>query len=114
MSIDTAENNITQVRIDIGELKGILNTTVVAQGEQIRDLSGKQEMQRRDMDSVKDILIEKIGAVATIANTNTESIRNIRDDMKQVQEKQNATFGKVIQVLSPILAALGFLWGVLK
>lgn len=113
MSIDTAENNITQVRIDIGELKGILNTTVVSQGEKINDLSSKQELQRRDMDSVKDILTEKINAVGTIANTNTESIKNIREDVKQVQEKQNATFGKVVQVLSPIFAAFALVWAVL-
>lgn len=113
MSIDTAENNITQVRIDIGELKGILNTTVVSQGEKISDLGHKHETLRRDVDSVKDVLVEKINAVGTIANTNTESIKNIREDVKQVQEKQNATFGKVIQVLSPIFAAFALIWAIL-
>lgn len=113
MTVDTAENNITQVRIDIGELKGILNTTVVSQGEKINDLGHKHETLRRDVDSVKDILVEKINAVGTVANTNTESIKNIREDVKQVQDKQNGTVGKVTLVLSPIIATFALIWAIL-
>jgi hypothetical protein len=107
MTIESPPTDMwTQVRVDIGELKGILNTTVVTHSDKIRDLEQTQEIQRRDMNSVKDTLIEKINVVGTVASTNTNEISNLRDDMRQVQEKQNATFGKVMQVFGPIIAGL--------
>ena len=113
-STDTAENNITQVRIDIGELKGILNTTVVTHSDKIRGLEQTQEKQRSDMNAVKDVLIEKINVVSTIAETNKNEIGNIRDDVKGIQEKQNGSFGKIAIATSIVLSLIGLFWNILS
>jgi phosphotransferase system IIA component len=113
MSVDTAENNITQVRIDIGELKGILNTVVTTHAEQIRDVKVGQVQLRSDLTAVKDNAVAAIAAVATTASTNSENIKDMRDDIKKVEEKQNATFGKTLMILSPILAAAALLWNII-
>jgi hypothetical protein len=110
---DTLElNSVTQLRIDIGELKGILNTTVVTQGSQIADLANKQEIQRRDLTSVASNLTEKINTVSNAGSTNTENIKNLREDLKKVEEKQNSSFGKIFMALAAVLSFLSLIWNV--
>lgn len=106
-------NDITQVRVDIGEIKGIMNTIVLSHGEQIRGLTDGQKQLRTDLTAVKDNATLAINNVSTVANAASENIKDIREDVKSINDKQNATFGKVLQALSPIIATFALIWAVL-
>ena len=49
----------------------------------------------------------------TKVTTNTNHISELREDQKEIKEKQNATFGRVMLVLSPIIAAAALGWNVI-
>ena len=113
MAESADQNTLTQVRVDISEIKGIMNTIVLSHGEQIRGLNDGQKQLRVDLTAVKDNATKEITAVSVVANAAAENIKDIREDVKSVNEKQNATFGKVLQVVSPIIAAGALIWAVL-
>jgi len=123
---DSATNTgqITTLISAVAEIKGILNTRVVTQAEDIRDLKQNHGTLRYDLDRVKENaakdttdakaeMVDRINVVAAIGAANTNAIVDIRSDVTKVEDKQNATFGKVVQVLSPIVAVLALIWAVL-
>jgi 2-polyprenyl-3-methyl-5-hydroxy-6-metoxy-1,4-benzoquinol methylase len=103
MSDETTTGVLTQLRVDVGRIEGILTTRVVVQGEEIQKLS-----------SGHDALNEKINTVNTKAETNTTQINNLQGIVNGIQEKQNGSAGKVALVVSLILSFFGLLWQIVS
>lgn len=108
-----ADNTITQVRVDIGELKGILNTVVISHAGLIKDLQSGQDKLRVDLTAVKDNANDAIQKVAQVANTNTANIITLTSDVKDVENKQNSSGTRVLAVIAGIVGAAGLLWNVI-
>lgn len=103
MSDESTTGVLTQLRVDVGRIEGILTTKVVVQGEEIQKLSNGH-----------NALNEKINTVNTKAETNTTQINNLQGIVNSIQEKQNGSGGKVALVVSLILSFFGLLWQVIS
>lgn len=105
--------SMVQIQIQLGTLQGTINSLL---GTLTHRVTGAEEAARElrtDLTHVKDNGIESVNALKTLVTQNTSAITEIRSDVTDVKEKQNATMGKVVQILSPILATLALIWAVL-
>lgn len=109
--METDQHNIlTNVRLDLSEIKGTLNTIVTVHAEQIRNQGEQIKQLRIDLTSVKDEAAREMNSVLSIANRNSENIKDIREDVKTINDRQNAATGKVFQIVSPVAAVGALIW----
>lgn len=101
-------NTYTQIRVDIGELKGILTTVVTEHGRRIQDAETEQKQFRTDLTNVKEKAAENVTEVSTRVTSNTEHIRDIRGDVQTINDKMNGSVNRAIQILSPLIATAAF------
>lgn len=125
---------LVAVQVQLGEIKGILTTVVNEHSRRIAESEAFGRQLRIDLTAVNDNAIKRTADLKAEVNTmaetgrkegnlilqelntkvttNTNHIHELREDQKEIKEKQNATFGRVMLVLSPIIAAAALLWNV--
>lgn len=102
ISTGNSDNDtITGVRLDIARLEGLL-TGFLTDGV------------RRIDQSEKDIRVQRVdmNAMDNKITTNTSNITDIRKDITNLEDKQNAAVGKIVLVVSPLISAAALLWGI--
>ena len=115
---------LTGMQIQLGRIEGTLNTIVTEHARRIADTEVNQRQLRTDLDAVKNEaakqtndlstrLVEKIAAVDTKANTNTNNISAITTDVQEVKDKQNGSWQKVWTVLAFVVAGVSAAWNIL-
>jgi len=110
--VSTESDNYTQIRVDIGELKGILTTVITEHGRRITDTEQKVSQLRTDLTAVKEEVTKEVTAVSTRVTTNTGDISNIREDIKTLFDRASQNFPRATAVSALIIALGGFLWNV--
>lgn len=133
---ETQNNDVlVGMQIQLGEIKGILNTIVTEHARRISDLDKSHVQMRFDLTAIKTEAKKDVGDLAEKLNnmaikshedggkilqelnkditTNKNNIAELRGDIIEVKDKQNAGFGKVVMILSPILAFVALLWNIL-
>lgn len=105
-------DTITGVRIDIARLEGLLSGFLTDGVRRIEHNEKSTEKLRTDLTAVKENCHTEVAAVSARVNINAENIREIRDDVKEIRDKQNASFGRIIVVVSPLIAAAALLWSI--
>ena len=114
ISTGNSDNDtITGVRIDIARLEGMLTAFLTDGVRRIENGEKVSEKLRTDLTAVKDNCHSEVNAVSTRVTTNTENIKSIVEDIKDIREKQNASFGRVLLILSPIISGVALLWNML-
>ena len=130
------QNNATMlnVQVQLGEIKGILQTLV---SEHARRLADSEEAARRlrvDLTAVKDESSKALAdfmkdvqlrwengtregskAFAELTGTlsaHTTTIADIKEDVRTVQDKQHNALAKASTVLSPIIAVGALIWSI--
>lgn len=126
---------LVAVQIQLSEIKGILSTVVGEHSRRITDNEAVGRQLRIDLTAVNDNSIKRtndlrqeinvmaengrkegnltINAISERVTTNSNHITELKDDVKETKDRQNATFGKVVMVLSPILAVAALAWNVI-
>lgn len=126
---------LVSMQIQLGEIKGILNTIVTEHARRIGDTETAHRQLRFDLDSVKveakkdvadlsDKIYNTISKATEKGNntlhelnrditTNKNNVTELRSDITEVKEKQNAAWGKAVMILSPIAAFGALAWNVL-
>lgn len=126
---------LVAVQIQLSEIKGILSTVVGEHSRRITDTESANRQLRIDLTAVKDegqqALTMAINAVnqrfndnaekgnAVLRevdgkiNTNTNNIIDLKADVQEVKDKQNATLGKTVMILSPIIATAALAWNMI-
>ncbi|ALY09292.1 membrane protein [Arthrobacter phage Nellie] len=110
--VSTESDNYTQIRVDIGELKGILTTVITEHGRRITDIEQNAVRLRTDLTAVKDEITKEVTSVSTRVTTNSGDISNIREDVKNLFDRAGQSFPRTTAVIALIVAAGGFLWNV--
>lgn len=125
-------NILVALQVQLGEIKGILNTIVSEHARRISDLDAGTRQLRFDLDAVKteakkdtEALNEKLMQMAIKAGeegakhlthlnegitTNRNNLSELRDDVTELKTHNNATWGKVLGVLGTITAGVALIW----
>lgn len=106
-------DTITGLRLDIARLEGMLTAFLSDGLRRIEGIEKSTDNLRNDLTSVKDNCRAEIAVVANTASLNAQSIKDIRDDIKEVNEKMNGSLGRASLIISPLIAVLALLWNVL-
>lgn len=104
----TDSNTIGQVRVDIGRLEGMLSQVISDYGRRITDAEVAHRQLRVDLTAVNDNLGARLAEVNTRVVKNTENVSELRTDITEINFKQNATLGRAMAVLSPLIALASF------
>lgn len=130
---DNPSNNVLiQMQIQLGEIKGILNTIVTEHARRLTDQESNTRQLRTDLDAVKseakkDVidLANKIADTINVAKeagnknlstitegitTNRNNIAELRSDITEVKEKANGAWGRVVGILALAISAASVLW----
>lgn len=103
ISTGNGENDtITGVRIDIARLEGILTGFLTDGVRRIEQSEIDIRTQRTDMNAIDNRV-----------TGNTSAIHDIREDVKNISDKQNSSFNRVLAVIASIVAAASMLWNVM-
>ena len=125
---------LVAIQIQIGEIKGILNTLVTEHARRIGDNETDIRKLRTDLDAVKneakkdlDVAVGKFNdkfsegsekgnkllhTLNTDITTNKNNIAELRSDVVEVKEKQNSSMNRVLAVLASIVAGASLIWNV--
>lgn len=106
-------NNLTQLRVDVGEIKGILVTVVAAHAERISKVESENRQLRVDLTAVRNNADASIAALALLVEANKNKIAEVAVDTQEVKDKQNSTAQRTTMVLSPVIAAGALAWNVI-
>lgn len=128
-------NILVALQVQLGEIKGILNTIVTEHARRISDLDAGTRQLRLDLDTVKtdakkevEALNDKLMNMAikgqedgakhlTMLNeaiiTNRNNIAEVKEDVKELKTKGEASWGKVLGVLALVVAAASAIWQIL-
>lgn len=132
-NISSDDNRVlVQMQIQLGEIKGILNTIVTEHARRLTDQESSTRQLRNDLDAVKseakkDVidLANKIADTINVAKeagnknlslvtegitTNRNHIAEIRSDVAEVKEKANGAWGRVVGILALAISAASVLW----
>lgn len=126
---------LVQMQIQLGEIKGILNTIVTEHARRLADQESNSRQMRMDLDAVKneankgiETLNDKLmqmaikgqedGArhLATInegITTNRNNIAEVKGDVAELKSHNNASWGKVISVVAILVSGAALVWQVL-
>lgn len=126
---------LMSMQIQLGEIKGILNTIVTEHARRLSDQESNARQLRNDLDAVKseakkDVvdLSNKINDIisnakeagnknlATVTEnivTNKNHISEIRTDVQEIRDKANGSWQRVTGILALIVAAGSVFWQVL-
>ena len=129
-----SEANMVSIQIQLGRIEGTLNTIVSEHGRRILDTEGSTRQLRFDLTAVKENATREVTELATkIADvfekakaegnetrrqieervtTNKNNIEEIRGDVQELKDKQNAAFGKAMLIVSPLIAVAALIWNV--
>lgn len=133
---ETANNTVlVSMQIQLGEIKGILNTIVTEHARRIGDSENNLRQVRFDLDAVKTEAKKDVGDLATrLTNmatkasedgnkilldlnrditTNKSNISELKGDMTEVKEKQNSSTNRVLAVLAGIVGVASLLWNMI-
>lgn len=110
--VSTDSDNYTQIRVDIGELKGILTTVITEHGRRITDTEQKVNQLRTDLTAVKEEVTKEVTSVSTRVTTNSGDISNIREDIKTLFDRASQNFPKTTALIAVVIAAGSLLWNV--
>lgn len=107
------DNNYVQIRVDIGELKGILTTVITEHGRRITDQEQIATKLRTDLTAVKDEGNRELSITNTRVTQNTSGIEELKSDMKEVKDKINGSWQKIWTVLAFCVGGAGLIWNIL-
>ena len=114
ISTGNSDNDtITGVRIDIARLEGMLTSFLTDGVRRIENGEKVSEKIRTDLTAVKEGCHSDLAVVASKVTINTENIKELREDIKDIREKQNASFGRILLIMSPIISAAALLWNMI-
>lgn len=126
---------LVQMQIQLGEIKGILNTIVTEHARRLADQESNSRQMRMDLDAVKneankgiETLNDKLMQMAikgqedgarhlTAINegitTNRNNIAEVKGDVAELKSHNNASWGKVISVVAILVSGAALVWQVL-
>lgn len=126
---------LVQMQIQLGEIKGILNTIVTEHARRLADQESNSRQMRMDLDAVKneankgiETLNDKLMQMAikgqedgarhlTTINegitTNRNNIAEVKGDVAELKSHNNASWGKVISVVAILVSGAALVWQVL-
>lgn len=101
------------VHSQLGKIEGILSTIVTEHARRITDQEGVSRQLRIDLTAVNMDLNSKVGAVDTRVVTNTANILELKGDVQETKDKQNAALPRTAQIMSPLIAVGSLIWAVI-
>ena len=108
--METDQNTLSQLRVDVGELKGIMNTMVLSHGEQLRSHSQALTQLRTDLTAVKNEANRDLNEVSKVAEATKNNLAAVKEDVGEIKTRQNGAATKVFQVVSPLAAVGALIW----
>lgn len=109
----TNDNTITGIKVDLARLEGILTAFLTDGVRRIEAGERVSEKLRTDLTSVREDCHRELATSINLVTVNTENIKDLRDDIKDIRDKQNATFGRILVIMSPLIAGAALLWNIL-
>lgn len=106
-------NNITGIKVDLARLEGMLTAFLTDGVRRIEAGERVSEGLRTDATAAKELCNTNVSAVATRVTTNEANIKELHADVKDIRDKQNASFGRVLLIVSPIISGAALLWNML-
>lgn len=106
-------NNLTQLRVDVGEIKGILVTVVAAHAERLGKVEADDRQMRIDLTAVKNNADMAHSALALLVEANKNKIAEVAVDTQEVKDKQNGATQRTVLILSPFIAIGSLVWNIL-
>ena len=126
--------SLVGVQVQLGEIKGILQTVVTEHARRLGTLDDATKQLRVDLTSVKEEAqraiaaldlkyqqkwddasrqgIERLERMNKEATTAEGRIKENTDDIKEIKDKQNNSWTRTALVLSPIIAVAALLWNI--
>jgi hypothetical protein len=111
--INAGDNTITGIKVDLARLEGMLAAFLTDGVRRIESGERATEKLRSDLTAVKEECHKDLAAVATLVTVNVENIKELRTDIKDIRDKQNASFGRILLIVSPIISGAALLWNML-
>lgn len=125
-------NILVALQVQLGEIKGILNTIVTEHARRISDLDAGTRQLRLDLDAVKgeakkavDGLNDKLMDMAikgqedgakhlSVINegitTNRNNISQVKEDVTELKGRSDASWGKIVGLLALLASGASVLW----
>lgn len=132
--VDDNNSVLVQMQIQLGEIKGILNTIVTEHARRLADQESNSRQMRLDLDAVKneankgiETLNDKLMQMAIkgqedgakhltnlneAITTNKNHIAEIRGDVTELKSHNSASWGKVMSVVAVLVSVAALIWQV--
>lgn len=113
VNVSPSDNTITGIKVDLARLEGILTGFLTDGVRRIAEGERVSEKIRSDLTTVKEDCHKELAVVANLVTVNTENVRDLREDIKDIRDKQNASFGRILLIVSPLISGAALLWNML-
>lgn len=132
---DNNASTLVAVQIQLGEIKGILQTVVSEHARRLSDLDTSNKQMRIDLTAVKDEGERRVGAlndriqlkwdqavsdgsskysdVMSVLAEHKSELFNVKQDVKILEDKQHNAWTRVAMVVSPIVAVGSFIYTII-
>jgi esterase/lipase len=104
METGDEHNTVTQVRIDIAKIEGMLTQVILDHSRRIEDNAGDIKQVRNDLTAVKDQSNNSVSNLSARVDVSIDNIKDIRSDISSIQLRLDNALAKSAVVLSPIIA----------
>jgi histidinol dehydrogenase len=104
METGDEHNTVTQVRIDIAKIEGMLTQVILDHSRRIDANDADIKLVRNDLSAVKDNGNSALSALSARVDVSIDNIKDIRTDVSAIQTRLDNALAKSITVLSPIIA----------
>lgn len=108
----TESGSMGQIQVQIGVLQGTVNSLLGLLTHRVTGVEETAKELRKDLTAVKDNGITSVNSLHTLVTQNTSALTEIRSDLVEVKDKQNAALGKALAIASPIVAVCALIWNV--
>lgn len=116
----TADDIVTQVRLDIAELKGMVNVVINEHTRRIAEQETVAKQLRTDLTAVNDNIHQRINTLMEQGNqrggemqqaitTNQANITDIKADIVEIQNRQVGTGLRLASYTSPVISFFALL-----
>ncbi len=110
-----AETNtdMSAVHSQLGKIEGILSTVVTELGRRIGNQEQVSAQLRTDLTAVNTEIRAYVGSVDTKVTTNIANISDLKSDVQEIKDKQNAALPRTAQIMSPLVAVGSLIWAII-
>jgi hypothetical protein len=93
---------IVQVQVSLGEIKGILTTSLAENARRIQNVENVGISLRKDLTDIANTTV-----------THTANISDIRGDVAEIRDRVHNGLSKSALILSPVVAIAALIWNVI-